>query len=398
MGEKDMLTYHNRMLIGMKLLRSSVLVPSVSIVAGLVLYFLLSGMFVQGFNPLSSAVESSSYGSFTYLKSEIYNENTEVSLNMEDMYNSTHLYDFSSLGHFGEKTGSMEFDNGIYGRALRWPSGQIAIQDLNIIDASFTVEAWIYPTSSDASALAGSEMVYPYILKNGNGSMVYWWGGGPSSFYSSQSVTLNAWTHVALTYDATSGLAKWYLNGSESGSKNIGLYKDWDGRFSIGRTRPDYATFEWKGKIDEFRLYRNQALGQSRILQDMVTPIMHRLVLTGLIPNSDVAQLRYTSDNPYGMLQETADANGKAVFNVYSFGDGEDFYTGVLKVIRSGKTYTSSSFEFEWEDVYSFSLHPRFDEPLIALIIAIFVAVLPIILMVVYRHASKPRQKPETQK
>lgn len=376
----------------MKTLSSSHLVVFTSIFMGLMVYLLFSGTSIQGFNPLKGVVEATKNGSFTYLTKELYYETSAVSYNMEDMYNSTHLYDFSLNNGFGNKTGSLEFESGFYGRSLRWLSGQIVGPDLDIIDMSFTVEAWIYPTSEETIALAGGTL-YPYILKHQNGSMQYVWGGGTPlpSLYSNQPVNLNAWTHVALVYDAPSGIAKWYLNATEQGSKTVGTTKDWDGKWSIGRMKPDYVPLEWKGKIDEFRLYKGDARTQTKILQDMNTPITHKLTLTGLTPNSDVAQLWYTVSNPYGMLQQTADADGKVAFNVYSFNGGEPSHTGVLKVIRGTKTYTSPSLEFKWEDVYSFDVHSNYTEGQIALFLAALAIIVPSGLLMIYRYVRGHR-------
>lgn len=376
----------------MKLLKSSVLVPGISVLAGLVVYIFLSGVFIQGFNPLASVVDVTKYGSFTYLLNEMHYETGVVAYNMENMYNSTHLYDFSVFGHFGRKMGSIEFESGFHGQSLGWQSGQIVVQDLDIIDTSFTVEAWIYPTSERSMALAGTEEVYPYVLKHQNGLMLYQWGGGNLSFYSSQAVQLNAWTHVALVYDLRSGVAKWYFNATEQGSKRVGEYRDWDGKWSIGRMRPDYTTFEWEGKIDEFRIYKGEARTQTRIQEDMNTPIIHKLTLTGLTPNSDVVQLWHTTSNPYGMLQITADVEGKVEFNVYSFGDGEFFYYGVLKVKHGTRSFTSPRLEFGWGDVYSYDVRSNYTEAHIALFTAALIIIVPSAVLVVYRYVSKHRK------
>ncbi|MFQ6044389.1 MAG: LamG domain-containing protein, partial [Candidatus Poribacteria bacterium] len=278
-------------------------------------------------------------------------------------------------------------------QSLRWPSGQIIGEDLDIVDMSLTLEAWIYPTSNDSIALAGCETIYPFILKAQNGSMQYQYSGGPAVLYSNQSVELNAWTHVALVYDAVSEVAKWYLNGSEQGSKLIKGGGDWDGRWAIGRMRPDHLTFEWKGKIDEFRIYKGRALTQSKIQEDMRTSIAHKLILTGLIPNSDVVQLWYPNGEfaQVHMLQRTADAHGQVEFNVYTFSGRSEHYRGILKVLRSGRTYTSPLLEFSWEDVYLFSLQKRFAETQIAISVAFSLAIVPSALMMIRRYIYKRR-------
>jgi len=382
----------------MKILKSSILVPSISVSAGIIAYLVLSGTFFLSFNPLNGIAKATSHGSFRYVVNMLNYETSEVSYNMEDMYNSTHLYDFSDRGHFGRKDGGLESEIGLYGQSLRWSSGQIVGEDLDIVDMSFTLEAWIYPTSSDSLALAGCETIYPFILKAQNGSMQYQYSGGPAVFYSNTSVQLNGWTHVALVYDAVSGIAKWYLNGSEQGSESVGQTGDWDGLWAIGRMRLDYTLFEWRGKIDEFRIYKGSVLTQDKIQEDMGTSIVHKLILTGLTPNSDVAQLWYPGGEwaQAHMLQQTADEHGQVEFSVHSFSGRTEPYDGILKVLRSGQTYTSPLLEFSWDDVYHFSLQPVFTEAQIAILVAVAIAIVPSALMMIRRYIHKRRKRSES--
>jgi len=378
----------------MKILKSSILVPSISVSAGIIAYLILSGTFFPSFNPLKGIAEATGHGSFRYVVNMLNYETSEVSYNMEDMYNSTHLYDFSDRGHFGRKDG-LESEIGLYGRSLQWQNGQIIGEDLDIVDMSFTLEAWIYPTSNDSLALAGCETIYPFILKAQNGSMQYQYSGGPSVLYSNQSVELNTWTHVALVYDAVSGIAKWYLNGSEQGINPVGQGIDWDGRWAIGRMRPDYTSFEWRGKIDEFRIYKGRVLTQDKIQEDMRTSIAHKLILTGLTPNSDVAQLWYP-DGEFAqahMLQQTADEQGQVEFSVYSFSGRTEHYMGILKVLRSGQVYSSSLLQFSWEDIYFFSIQVTLTETQIAILIALAIAIVPSTFMMIRRYIYQRRAK-----
>ena len=379
----------------MKILKNSILVPSISITTGIIAYLILSGTFFPSFNPLGGIVDASGYGSFSYVTNMLNYETSEVSYNMEDMYNRTHLYDFSGKGHFGRIEGSLESEIGFYGQSLRWPGGQVLVEDLDIVDMSFTIEAWIYPTSNDSIALTGCETIYPFIFKAQNGSMRYQYSGGPSVLYSNQPVELNAWTHVALVYNASSGVAKWYLNGNEHGSKLIDTVRDWDGQWAIGRMRTPYAwTYEWRGKIDEFRIYKGRALKQSEIQEDLETSIVHKLTLTGLTPYSDEAELWYPNGEfaEAHMLEETADENGLVEFSVYTFSGRSTSYNGVLKVHRSGRTYVSPVTEFFWEDIYHFSVHAPITETMIAAFTAGLIMTVPPVLMIIQRHTRKHRE------
>jgi len=381
--------------VHMKKPTSSVLVPTISIIAGVISYLILSGAFIQGFNPLIGIVEATKYGSFEYIINRVNDETSTVSYNMEDMYNSTYLYDFSEPQYMGRKDGSLKPDYGIYGESLLWESGQIIVEDLDIVDTSFTIEAWIYPTSQNVLSLAGVETGFPFIWKVANGSMRYQYGGGIATFHTNQAVGLDVWTHVALAYDSFSGVAKWYLNGSEQGSKNVGFNRDWDGLWSIGRMSPDYASYEWEGMIDEFRIYKNKVQTQKDIQNDMEFPIAHKLTLTGLVPNSDIVQLWNRDEGAtVPMLQETADANGQVHLNVYSYSGGLLFYTALLRVVHSGRIYTASNMDFAWGDVYHFSLSTYFDETLIAALISALIIIVPPASLIIYRRLRNRHKVP----
>ena len=377
----------------MKKPTSSVLVPTISIVTGVISYLILSGALIQGFNPLTGIVEATRYGSFEYMMNRVNDETSTVSYNMEDMYNSTHLLDFSESQYSAKIDGSLKPDYGIYGEALLWESGQIIVRDLDIVDTSFTVEAWIYPTSEDILSLAGVNTTFPFIWKAANGSMQYQYGGG-AAFYSNQTVGINVWTHVALVYDAFIGTAKWYLNGSEQGSKNVGFNRDWNGLWSIGRMRPNYSTYEWEGMIDEFRLYKNKVQTQKEIQDDMKLPIAHKLTLTGLEPNSDFVQLlNQEKYAPVQMLQETADASGRVRLNVYSFSNASKFYKATLRVVHSGRVYALSNVDFICGDIYNFSLSTYFNETLIAALISALIILVPSASLIIYRGLRRLRSR-----
>jgi len=381
----------------MKKPTSSVLVPTISIIAGVISYLILSGALIQGFNPLTGIVEATRYGSFEYITNRVNDETSTVSYNMEDMYNSTHLYDFSEPQYSGRKDGSLKPDIGIYGESLLWESGQIVVEDLDIVDMSFTIEAWIYPTSQNILSLAGagsSATPFPFIWKAENGSMQYQYGGG-AALYSNQTVGVSMWTHVALVYDSFSGVAKWYLNGFEQGSKNVGLNRDWDGLWSIGRMRPDYAPYEWEGMIDEFRMYKNEARTQKEIQDDLKLPISHKLTLTGLEPNSDFVQLlNQEKYAPVQMLQETADASGQVQLNVYSFSNASKFYKATLRVVHSGRVYALSNVAFIWGDIYNFSSFTYFNETLIAVFISALIILVPSASLIIYRRLRNRHKAP----
>jgi len=94
------------------------------------------------------------------------------------------------------------------------------------------------------------------------------------------------------------------------------------------------------------------------------------------------------------MLEQYADSEGKVEFNVYSFSGRQIIpYTGILKVLRSGITYTSPILSLGWGDVYHFSLRKPFSEVQIAVLVAGLIIIVPSTLMVVHRYIGRRRKR-----
>src|SRR5262249_30655379 len=106
------------------------------------------------------------------------------------------------------------------GAALQF-DGATANVDLGagvVLGGQFTEEAWIYPTASQANASYGlfpgspSANVAPSLwmlsrgLRYGSGA-----GAATHSGFTAAVLTLNAWNHIAATYDGTA--YRIYVNG-----------------------------------------------------------------------------------------------------------------------------------------------------------------------------------------
>jgi hypothetical protein len=89
------------------------------------------------------------------------------------------------------------------------------------------------------------------------------------------------------------------------------------------------------------------------------------------------------------MLHRPADEHGQVEFSVYSFSGRTESYDGILKVLRSGQTYTSSLLRLSWGDVYSFSIQPTFTEAQIAILVAGALAIVPSASMMTRRYIRK---------
>jgi uncharacterized delta-60 repeat protein len=186
------------------------------------------------------------------------------------------------VGHFdGALLSGATFGAGMVGQAfsLDGLDDAIVVNDNAALNpTSITVETWVKPTSLPAGALADvvtkwgfDATIDSYFLGLVNsGGVVRVVGGigdgatGDSGF-SGGSVTLHAWNHIAMTYDAASGLNRLYLNGV-SVSQRVranGIYPTTK-RVFIGWEDSANNRF-FRGLVDEPSLY-SRALTGAEIL------------------------------------------------------------------------------------------------------------------------------------
>ena len=134
----------------------------------------------------------------------------------------------------------------------------------NLNFTAFTVEAWIFPTAADSkiigktaygAAVPGFNMGYTSDYK------MYFeckqdWGSGCIAGGSSVTVSLNTWTHVAMTWNS-GGYLKGYVNGVEVlniASPSLSITNS--NSLVIGKApwlSPSQGAF--KGRIDEVRVW-----------------------------------------------------------------------------------------------------------------------------------------------
>ena len=139
----------------------------------------------------------------------------------------------------------------------------------------FTLECWIYlPASSSqeihliesySSANSGG---YVLRLNQFNNIKAFAMGATQPNLTSSSSVPLNTWTHVATTYNSTTGELKVYLNGVLNGSStpNIAIYNN-AALLRIGARGDDHDVND-QLLMDEVRIW-NIARTEAEIANDM---------------------------------------------------------------------------------------------------------------------------------
>jgi hypothetical protein len=184
--------------------------------------------------------------------------------------------DASGNANHGSVSGAT-WTTGKYGSALAFngTGALVTVADSASLDLStgMTLEAWVYPT---ATAAAWKDVIYKavdiYYLEGSSPA-----GNAPSAggtfaaqpVYGPVALPLNAWSHLASTYDGAT--LRLYVNGAQVASRaQTGPIQTSAGNLTLGG---DAAFGQyWAGRIDEVRIY-NGALSASQIQTDMNTPI-----------------------------------------------------------------------------------------------------------------------------
>ena len=189
----------------------------------------------------------------------------------------------------------------------------------------FSVSAWINPASYDKAILgtrptisAGSSNGFTINI-NSSGNL---WGriftqSTVTQVQTGSAISLNNWSHIAVTYESSSNTLKTYLNGSEVGSvagsaSSVASINDLNiGRASVGSFGYSY----FSGKIDEVAIF-NRALNTTEI----------DALYGGTSPNIYPSNLMATDLNPiaYYPLGEQAQNSGylSATGNEWQFPNG----------------------------------------------------------------------------
>ncbi len=136
--------------------------------------------------------------------------------------------------------------------------GYIEIPDNALLDFSsdFSVAVWIYPRSFPGSGnlktIISKDTNYEFHL-NSSGQVNWWWGGGGRELTSSSAVTLNAWNHVAITFQ--SGSQAVYINGVSAGTNNSSASLTQNNNSLFIGTDWNYHSRRFDGFIDEVKIY-----------------------------------------------------------------------------------------------------------------------------------------------
>ena len=189
--------------------------------------------------------------------------------------------DLSGHGNNAILTSGAGFGSGKVGQAfsLDGVNDEIRVPAAAVLDVGdeITISAWVFPTGS-AAPFAGSGPIVEY--RNG----VHFWshpvqtvlyanlvdefGVNHTLQTASGVLSLNQFSHVAVTYSKASGIARSYRSGELVATASLGSFNlRTNGDVNIGR-RPAFTVFgttaTFNGRIDEVRIY-HRALSESEI-------------------------------------------------------------------------------------------------------------------------------------
>src|SRR5437899_790336 len=138
-----------------------------------------------------------------------------------------------------------------------------------------TLEAWVFPTATPTSwrAIVDKTVDGYYLMAStdqGNRPSVGGtWVGGNQNTFGPSVLAVNAWTHLAATFDGAT--VRLFVNGAQVASQaQTTPLATTTGTLQIGGD--SYPNEFFAGRIDEVRIY-NGALSAAEIQTDMTSPI-----------------------------------------------------------------------------------------------------------------------------
>ncbi len=239
-------------------------------------------------NHIITAVARDAAGNATTSGSVTVNVSNTASGGLVASYNfnegtGTAVTDGSGSGNTGSIFQATWYTTGKFGKALNFDGSNdyVSVNDSSSLDLTnkMTLEAWVRPTANSGWRTVmmkenGNEMSYGMYARESSNRPSAWMRLNPTSG-SSQSagatpgLTLNAWSHMAATYDGTS--LKLYINGTlrattnQSGSMYVSSSPL---KFGGNAVWGEY----FAGQLDEIRIY-NRTLTPSEIQTDMNTAL-----------------------------------------------------------------------------------------------------------------------------
>jgi hypothetical protein len=166
--------------------------------------------------------------------------------------NGTPVSVTTATDRYGNENAAYEFDNYDY----------ISIPSMDFTGGqAFTLSAWINPSSVAGTdmAIMGCDVANSLQLDT-YGTMLIQQDGDFSS--ETGAVIFDQWNHVMYWFNGSE--ARWYINGQQSGAGHATALSEWTGWFAIGKSKVDANDNQFRGFIDDIRIY-DRALSQGEI-------------------------------------------------------------------------------------------------------------------------------------
>jgi hypothetical protein len=191
--------------------------------------------------------------------------------------------DATGKAHTGTLTGATWTTTGKNGKALSFngTSNYVTVADANDLDLTtgMTLEAWVRPSALTPSGWntvvmkeeTATTLAYSLYANDGNPwpSITVRVGTADREAIGTSAPPLNAWTHLAATYDGAN--LRLYVNGVQVGAlAQTGNMVTSTRALRIGGNTVWGEYFN--GLIDDVRIY-NRALSAAEIQTDMTTPV-----------------------------------------------------------------------------------------------------------------------------
>jgi hypothetical protein len=187
----------------------------------------------------------------------------------------TSLTDVTGKGHTGTIREATWSTTGRNGKALQFDGVNDWVTVADAVDlrmtGALTIEAWINPTATNGWRTAvikerAGDLAYALYASGENTPSLYLQTGFARA---TPALAVNAWTHVAATYDGTT--IRLYVNGVQRATANqaSGLVAS-AGALRLGGNG---IWGEWfAGQLDDVRIY-DKSLTAAQIQADMATPV-----------------------------------------------------------------------------------------------------------------------------
>ena len=182
--------------------------------------------------------------------------------------------DSSTAKNNGTINGPVSSTGGKFGRALSFDgtNDRVDVPDAASLDLTtgMTLEAWVKPTSNVGWRTVimkerGTDLLYALYSSNGSKPRTENFTTVENTAAGTTALPLNAWSHVASTYDGTN--LRFYLNGALIATKaTTGAMPNTANPLRIGGNAVWGEYFA--GLIDEVRVY-NRALTEAELKADM---------------------------------------------------------------------------------------------------------------------------------